>query len=389
ICTMRSHSYINTTKRIIDEYDGSIPLSSFLKQFFKEEKKFGSTDRKQIAHACYCYYRVGKAFESFSIDEKILRGIFLCSHSENIFLKELKHEWIERVKDSNEEKISILDAREEVEKLFPFTNELSNDVKSKEFYISFLIQPDLFLRLRPGKKQIVISQLKQAGVEFEMKGDDCISIANQTKIDEILHLDADAVVQDFNSQKVLQPLQNILPANKSFSAWDCCAASGGKSILLLDRFPKAEITVSDVRESILINLKKRFRHAAINNYSSFIIDLSSDNVTLKNKFDLVICDAPCSGSGTWNRTPEQLFYFQNDKIDYYSTLQKKIAMNASAQLKSEGYFLYVTCSVFEKENEEVVEFISKNTSLKLVKMEYLKGYDQKADTLFTALLKSL
>ncbi|MGZ5189654.1 MAG: Fmu (Sun) domain-containing protein, partial [Flavisolibacter sp.] len=126
---MRSHSYINTTKRIIDEYDGSIPLSSFLKQFFKEEKKFGSTDRKQIAHACYCYYRVSKAFESFSIDEKILRSIFLCSHLENIYLKELKPEWFERVKDSTEEKISFLEAREEVEKLFPFTNELSNDVK--------------------------------------------------------------------------------------------------------------------------------------------------------------------------------------------------------------------------------------------------------------------
>src|SRR5688572_29483696 len=122
---MRSHSYINTTKRIIDEYDGSIPLSSFLKQFFKEEKKFGSTDRKQIAHACYCYYRLGKAFDGYTIDEKILFGIFLCSQSENIYLKELKPEWNERVKETIEVKLAYLVAEEEVENLFPFSNELN------------------------------------------------------------------------------------------------------------------------------------------------------------------------------------------------------------------------------------------------------------------------
>ena len=386
---MRSHSYINTTKRIIDEYDGSIPLSSFLKQFFKEEKKFGSTDRKQIAHACYCYYRLGNAFSSFPTDERILYGVFLCSHSENIFLKELKPEWNQLVNVTVEKKISFLEADEEVEKIFPFSDELNKDLKRKEFYLSFLIQPDLFLRMRPGKKMVVLSQLKEAGIEFEIAGDDCIILTNQTKIDEILHLDADAVVQDLNSQKVLESLQNVLPVNKNISAWDCCAASGGKSILLHDRFPKAAITVSDVRERILINLKKRFRHAAINQYSSLLIDLSSDHVPLKNKFDLVICDAPCSGSGTWSRTPEQLCFFQKEKIDHYSTLQKKIAMNAAAQLKEPGYFLYITCSVFEKENEEVVEFIQKNTSLKLEQMDYLEGYEQKADTLFTALFTSL
>ena len=62
-------------------------------------------------------------------------------------------------------------------------------------------------------------------------------------------------------------------------------------------------------------------------------------------------------------------------------------MNAAAQLKNGGYFVYITCSVFEKENEEVVEFIEKNTSLQLMEMEYLEGYDKKADTLFTALFK--
>jgi 16S rRNA (cytosine967-C5)-methyltransferase len=48
--------------------------------------------------------------------------------------------------------------------------------------------------------------------------------------------------------------------------------------------------------------------------------------------------------------------------------------------------LYITCSVFKKENEEVVELIKKQFDLKVEKMELIKGYDKKADTLFAALL---
>jgi 16S rRNA (cytosine967-C5)-methyltransferase len=47
--------------------------------------------------------------------------------------------------------------------------------------------------------------------------------------------------------------------------------------------------------------------------------------------------------------------------------------------------LYITCSVFKKENEEVVEYLKQNTSLQLKAMQYYKGYDKKADTLFAAL----
>ena len=66
-------------------------------------------------------------------------------------------------------------------------------------------------------------------------------------------------------------------------------------------------------------------------------------------------------------------------------LQKKIVANTAKAVRKGGYFLYMTCSVFKKENEEVVEFLQSNTSLQLQEMQYLKGYDKKADTLFTAL----
>ena len=362
-----------------------MPLASWLKQFFKSEKKYGSTDRKQIAHACYCYYRLGNSFNSNPIDERILIAIFLCSSSENIFLKELKPEWNQSILLSLVEKLNLLNAINEVDQLFPFGAELSEQVDRHEFNLSFLFQPDLFLRIRPGKKEKVIAQLTEGGVDFKIINNDCLQLNNQTKADEILHFDADVVVQDLNSQQVLQPLEKFLADDNPLQLWDCCAASGGKSILFHDHYPQVQLSVSDVRESILINLQNRFKRAGIKNYHAFIADIASENFQLKKNFDLVICDAPCSGSGTWSRTPEQLCFFKKDKIETYSNLQKRIVINAAKAIKKNGYFLYITCSVFKRENEEVVEFLQKNASLQLKAMQYLKGYDKKADTLFTSL----
>ena len=58
-----------------------------------------------------------------------------------------------------------------------------------------------------------------------------------------------------------------------------------------------------------------------------------------------------------------------------------------AHLEPEGYLLYITCSVFKRENEEVIEFIKEKFNPGIIKMELLKGYDKKADTMFAALLK--
>jgi 16S rRNA (cytosine967-C5)-methyltransferase len=170
--------------------------------------------------------------------------------------------------------------------------------------------------------------------------------------------------------------------------WDCCAGSGGKSILAVDVLKDIDLTVSDIRPSIITNLKRRFEEAAIKNYTAVIADLTNLKSEIpRQKFDLIICDAPCTGSGTWSRTPEQLYFFDKEKIAYYSNLQKKIVTNTIPHLAKDGFFLYITCSVFKKENEEVVEFIQNNSKLQLVKQEVLTGYDKKADTMFTTLIK--
>ncbi|GAA4732907.1 Fmu (Sun) domain-containing protein [Flavisolibacter ginsenosidimutans] len=381
---MHLHAYLRSSETIINLYDGAIPFASWLKNYFREQKKFGSRDRRMVGDLCFCYYRLGKAFEEYSLTEQLLIGQALC-HDKSIFIDELKPEWSGVSSGTLKDKLAFL-LRENNGVVFPFLDEVSNDIEKDAFNLSHLVQPDLFLRIRPGKKEIVLQKIQTLAVSFSVEGD-CLRLPIATKIDDALEVDKEVVVQDKSSQRVLNLLQHQTSNTEcqTFSAWDCCAASGGKSILLHDHFPQVQLTVSDVRESILHNLKTRFSRAGIASYQSFVADVSSPQFHLNEKFDLIICDAPCSGSGTWGRTPEQLRFFSKQKIEYYSLLQKSIAVNAGKCLKEGGQFLYITCSVFVKENEDVVEYILQQTKLRLVKQQYFEGYDEKADTLFAAL----
>lgn len=385
---MRNHSYLNSAKKIIESNWGEVPFAVFLKKYFAANKKYGGKDRKQIAALCYNFYRLGKAIPDMPVSEKIIAAVFLCEHSHSEFLQFHKPEWNEIITRPIEEKIKILGFT--IEDVFPWADELSADIEFKPYTHSFFNQPDLFLRIRPAKQEIVINKLEEACLKFEMLHDDCIALPNTTKADTILEIDKEVVIQDYNSQQVLNFIKGQESSIKHpLSVWDCCAASGGKSILAYDILNgEIELTVSDIRESILENLKKRFETAGIKNYKSFVADLSKGNAKLPaGKTQLIICDAPCTGSGTWSRTPEQLFFFKKKTIDVYVEMQQKIVSHVIPQLHKNGIFIYITCSVFKKENEELVNFIKEKFHLQLLQMELLKGYDKKADSMFTAVFK--
>ncbi len=385
----RYHSYINSTKEILGIYKGDEPLSSFLKKYFSANKKFGSKDRKQISNLCYCFLRLGKAVMNTSIEEKILTGLFLCSNESNEILAALKPEWNETCNLPLNEKLLLINSSLLIAEIFPWKEELSEGLDHENFCRSFLIQPDLFIRLRPGKEKTVKQKLQHAGVEFKLISETCLALPNASKIDEIIELDNEAIVQDYNSQKTGEFIRSQISDLKSqINLWDCCAGSGGKSIMAFDIDPKIKLTVSDTRESILANLKKRFANAGIKNYESFVIDLANKSAIRNLKSEIIIADVPCSGSGTWSRTPEQLYFFQERKIEEYSALQKRIVSNTIAQLQPGGSFVYITCSVFKKENEEVAMYINENFHLQLKQMEVLRGYDKKADSMFVAVFEN-
>ena len=385
----RYHSYINSTKDILSNYKGEEPLSSFLRKYFSANKKYGSKDRKQIANLCYCFFRMGKAVMNTTTEEKIVTALFLCSRESTEVLAALKPEWNEKIELPFSEKLLIINYSLLTAAVFPWKEELSDKIDHEKFSASFFVQPDLFLRLRPGKEKRVTQKLQDAGIDFKMIFETCLALPNASKIDEVIELDKEAVIQDYNSQNTGELIKSeILNLRSEIFLWDCCAGSGGKSIMIHDIDPTVELTVSDVRETILANLKKRFERAGIRKYKSFVADIQDKNFKPQTtNFKLIIADVPCSGSGTWSRTPEQLYFFNENEIEKYSSLQKKIVSNVIPQLQSGGSFIYITCSVFKKENEEVVDFIEQNFHLQLKQVEVLKGYDMKADSMFVAVFE--
>jgi 16S rRNA (cytosine967-C5)-methyltransferase len=392
---MLYQSYITTAKNILTAYNGDEPFANHSKKYFSTRKKFGSRDRRYINGVCYAYFRLGKAAGE-ATSENLVIALFLTEQLYNEIVHFFKPEWDDSIGKPVEEKIAFINFP--AKNLFPFKAALSAGLNHTKYCESFLKQPKLFLRLRPHKKNIVVEKLQKAKIPLALMDEGCIALANSTKLDDILVADKEVVIQDYNSQQVLNFIKKITPGKKPLTAWDCCAASGGKSILLYDIFKKhVDLTVSDIRLTILLNLHQRFTKAGVKDYNYFIGDLSQPGfqfpeLTFKgakgepplNTYEVIICDAPCTGSGTWSRTPENLFYFKPEIIDDYAARQKQIVSNVIPYLKKDGLLFYITCSVFKKENEEVADYIKEKFQLKLQHMELLKGYDMKADTMFVA-----
>jgi len=320
--------------KLLAAYHGEEPLANYFKKYFAANKKHGSKDRKNISSLCYAHFR-------------------------NTITN------------------------------FPLANKISDQIASEKFIASHQVQPLLFIRIRPWQKEKVIEKLQALNIEYKEVAEDTFSFANTTSLQNVLALNKDAVIQDLNSQ-ALAELLLLVPTSveQPIQVWDACAASGGKTILMFDTMSNIRMHLSDIRESILFNADKRLQEAGIRPASVQEIDLT-EAFDIKKPFDFVFADVPCSGSGTWGRTPEQLAYFTEAQLNKYTKLQSQILHNIIPAVKLNGHLLFATCSVYMDENEKNVEALLATGKFKVVKQKYFIGYNQQADTLFGALLEKI
>lgn len=321
-------------QKLIAAYHGEEPLANYLKKYFAANKKHGSKDRKNIAALCYSHFR-------------------------------------------------------NLANVFPLVKKISDQIDVNKFVASHQIQPLLFIRIRPWQKEKVKEKLLAAQIEYKEFGENTFAFSNTTALQNILDLNREAVIQDLNSQ-ALATLLALVPTNmeQPIQVWDACAASGGKTILMFDTLSNIKMHLSDVRESILYNADKRLQEAGIRPASVQAIDLTQA-FEIKQPFDFVFADVPCSGSGTWGRTPEQLAYFTEPQLNKYKALQAQILKNIIPAVKLQGHLLFATCSVYKEENEDNLAQLLATGKFKLVKEKYFTGYEQQADTLYGALLEKI
>jgi 16S rRNA (cytosine967-C5)-methyltransferase len=373
---------------ITDHYNGGIPLTHFLKNYFRQHKQLGSRDRKIITEMAYCWYRCSKALpEGMDFETQIKTCLFVCDTSINQTLQFLPETWqaqksrpvsarIEMLRDSG---LSF-----NLSQIASFPYRLSEGILENEWLGSLLHQPKLFLRIRKNRKHIE-RLLLEKDVPFDHITDACIALPNGAAVDKFLP-ESDYVVQDASSQST----GSFFRPAASQSWWDCCSGAGGKSLLLKDMEPRVTLTVSDKRKTILHNLAERFRIYGHQQPEQIVADVSDIGALQAEigtrRFDHIICDVPCTGSGTWARTPEQLYFFEEERIAVFARLQRSIASNALKFLKPGGRLFYITCSVFASENEAVVNNLSEGYDLEVEEMKLINGIEISADSMFIAVL---
>ncbi|RZK42003.1 MAG: RsmB/NOP family class I SAM-dependent RNA methyltransferase [Pedobacter sp.] len=382
---MRVQHHVRAFEQIFENYDGILPLHRFLFNYFKQNKQMGSSDRRWATRYIYSFFRLGKALKNLPPPERLAIADFLCHQTPSLIVDNYLPKLASQITDSLDEKLKLVKEHYPAFKLddvFALHGHLSDSIDRALFLKSFFIQPNLFVRVKSTHIEALIREFEKKEVPVAEVGENALSLPNGTKLEEIITDPRLYQVQDLSSQKT----GAYFKPEKYDYWWDCCAASGGKSLLLHDIEPKIELLVSDLRENSLNNLDERFRLAGIKKYHKKVIDLlqKNDQVLHHYEFDGILLDAPCSGSGTWGRTPEMLYFFEKYKIENYVKMQKAFAGSVIKYLKPGKPLIYMTCSVFKEENEEVVKYIEQNFPVELEKMELIKGYEEKADSMFVA-----
>lgn len=189
------------------------------------------------------------------------------------------------------------------------------------------------------------------GIRFEEK----VALFNLAEFNQGL-----IEVQDEGSQ--LLALLTQVEAGSRVS--DFCAGAGGKTLALSAMMSnKGSIWASDVHSKRLEQLAKRKKRADAHNIRTHLLSSENDKWVKQHagSMDVVLIDAPCSGTGTWRRSPDGRWNLSAEDIQELLVLQAAILNSAKRLVKPGGRLFYATCSLLVQENEDqVVRFLSEN-----------------------------
>jgi 16S rRNA (cytosine967-C5)-methyltransferase len=215
-------------------------------------------------------------------------------------------------------------------------------------------QPELHLRI---SEAAVEAELTAAGVQFapgHLLTAARVFVAGDTTA--TLHDDR-ARVQDEGSQLIAELTAASAPSAEKIL--DTCAAPGGKTLVLAERFPAAQIVACEISEARCAELRTRLVPIGSR------VDVRCADAALpfaEKDFDLILVDAPCSGTGTLGRNPEIRHRLKPEEFARQAERQRAILSAAFAALRPGGRLVYSTCSLEPEENEAVVASVLASTT---------------------------
>lgn len=141
-------------------------------------------------------------------------------------------------------------------------------------------------------------------------------------------------------------------ARPGMTVVDYCGGGGGKTLVLAQALEgSGELVACDVVQKRLDNIRPRLERAGVAADLRLISSEGQGMDDLEGAADLVLVDAPCSGSGTWRRRPEDAWRLKAEEVERLHNLQVAILGRAAKLVKPGGRLAYVTCSMLSCENE--------------------------------------
>lgn len=175
-------------------------------------------------------------------------------------------------------------------------------------------------------------------------------------------------VQEASSMFLEQALRQTVDLSQPLRVLDLCAAPGGKSTLLQSLLSPESLLVSNevIRNRVSILRENMTKWGAIN---TFVTNNDPrDLARLENYFDVMVIDAPCSGSGLFRREPEAVREWSPDNVLLCSRRQQRILADSWPALRNGGTLIYSTCSYSREEDEDILDWLAVNLGAEAIRL---------------------
>ena len=179
-------------------------------------------------------------------------------------------------------------------------------------------------------------------------------------------------VQEASSMFLEQAMKQSVDLSQQLLVLDLCAAPGGKSTLLQSIISKKSLLVSNEVIHTRVNILKE---NCIKWGSSNVVVTNNDPKDfskLKGLFDVVVIDAPCSGSGLFRRDADAIKEWSEDNVQLCSQRQQRIIADTWNCLKEDAVLIYSTCSYSSSEDEDILDWMMEKWKVESIKLKVKK-----------------
>ena len=182
-------------------------------------------------------------------------------------------------------------------------------------------------------------------------------------------------VQEASSMFLEQTLKQPVDLSQPLRVLDLCAAPGGKSTHLLSLISKESLLVSNE----VIRSRANILSDNINKWGCNNVIVTNndprDFQRLNNYFDVIVVDAPCSGSGLFRRDAEAIEEWSEQNVALCSQRQQRILADVLPALKNRGILIYSTCSYSKQEDEEICEWLMNELKVESLKLKVEENWN--------------